>query len=447
MLYLRTLVRPSRRCRRSREDDGPDADVERHELSVAAEAPERLEHGGVRGGRPPREHVLGQPLTGERRRLHRLRLRPGRALAGHGAGRDRAALRSGTAASPWCARRATRSLLARLRDGVDAAPVVRHRHQRRRRRQNRDPRCRDGRSGNATAACPWRRRARAGCWRTGCRRDGRRRRSRRPPTGRHEDDAARASTAMPAQLLAPPLLSRAPAGHVGAGLTGSGDGPEVQRVAPVRTRSPGCRRETRAGLLDASADDQQIAVDHARRGEPHRLQLRRPPEAFVQIDPAGAAERLDRRAGFGIEGVEVVVHGREDARRLSVGPIRHAAVRAAAGQPRIERPADRAGGGIERDGLVQRRRGVERAADDDRVRLQAAFLARVIGPRDAKALHVVASDPRQRRVADRRRAAAIGRPVLSGRHGLAATRRSIDATSATRDTASSAIRVRTGIRW
>ena len=163
------------------EDDGLDADVERHELPVAAEAPERLEHGGVRGGRPPRQHVLGQPLAGEGRRLHRLRLRPATRARRPRRWPGRGAPRSGTAASRWCARRARRSLACssarRRRRGVrraspspaPAAPA------------DRDPRCRDGRSGNATAACPWRRRARAGCWRTGCRRDGRRRRSRRPP--------------------------------------------------------------------------------------------------------------------------------------------------------------------------------------------------------------------------------------------------------------------------
>ena len=196
------------------------------------------------------------------------------------------------------------------------------------------------------------------------------------------------STDMPAQLLAPPLVvARAGRPRVGAGFARRRNGPErpARRAGPD-VDGPDVAGRRRQAFVDAPADDQQIAVDHARRGQAHRLQLRRPAQAFVQIDPAGAAEGLDRLAGRGVERVEEMVGGGEDARRPAVAPIGDAAVRAAAVQARVERPADGAGGGVERDRLVARRRRVERAADDDRVGLQAAVLARVVGPGDAELL-------------------------------------------------------------
>ena len=154
----------------SRKDDGLDADRERHELPVAAEAPERLDR--TARARPafaasacPRSAAAGRtaPASSATAASVTPARRPRRWP-------ERAAPRSGRAACPSPARTARRSpacwsapprRCGGRRGSPSPAPAA---------PADRDPRCRDGRSGNATAARRWRRRARAACWRRGCRR-------------------------------------------------------------------------------------------------------------------------------------------------------------------------------------------------------------------------------------------------------------------------------------
>ncbi len=234
-------------------------------------------------------------------------------------------------------------LLARLGDGVDAATAARHRHQRRRRRQIPIPDVvvdglvvpqppagrrveRQQRVGVEVVA------EAVGAVEIG---GGR--------SGRHEDDAARRVDRHAGPVVgAAAGLARAGRPGVGAGLTGRGDGPEgpAHRAGPHVDGADVAGRGRQA-FVDAAADDQEIAVDRAGRRQPHRLQLRRPAEAVVEIDPPGAAERLDRLAGGGVEGVDEVIDGGEDARRATVAPVGHAAIRSAALQPGIERSSGR----------------------------------------------------------------------------------------------------------
>jgi hypothetical protein len=235
--------------------------------------------------------------------------------------------------------------------------------------------------------------------------------------GRHEDDAARHVDRHAGPVVgAAAGLAPADGPGLGAGLTGGGDGPEgPPDGAGPHVDGPDVARRGRQAFVDAPADDQQIAVDGAWRREPHRLEFRRPAEAFVQIDPAVAPERRDRLAGGRVQRVDEAIDGGEDPRRPAVRPVGDPTVRATALHAGVERPAERPGRRVEGDGPVMRRRRVERPADDDRVGLQPTVLAGVVGPGDLQARHVGAGDPGQRGMADPVRAAAVGRPVAPGR--------------------------------
>ena len=185
----------------------------RHELS-RAHAPKRLHGPSVRLRRPPGQHGLGRRLRRERRAAG-----PGPAACRRRARRARpsagtSGTRSGTAARPSRGRRRRRALLGGLRHGVHVTATAPHGDERGRRREVACPRGRGGRPGSARAVP-----------RRGFERDeavgeevvavpvgavevegGR--------SGRHVDDPAPSSSAMPAQLLAPPLTVRASAGHV-----------------------------------------------------------------------------------------------------------------------------------------------------------------------------------------------------------------------------------------
>ncbi len=59
-------------------------------------------------------------------------------------------------------------------------------------------------------------------------------------------------------------------------------------------------------------------------------------------------------------------------------------------------PATRAGGGVERDHVVERRRQIQRSVHDDRRRLERFGDSRVIGPCELQAVDVRGVDLRQR---------------------------------------------------
>ena len=66
-------------------------------------------------------------------------------------------------------------------------------------------------------------------------------------------------------------------------------------------------------LGNAAAEDDEIVEDRPRRAGAHARTFDRQPEAFTKIDPARAAERLDRPARLAIERVEEVAIRDEDA--------------------------------------------------------------------------------------------------------------------------------------
>ena len=134
---------------------------------------ERVEHRRVRLGRARRQHVFGEALPRERRRLQRMRLRRRRELAvdrrrpapsATRSGRATAPVRrSSTNVSPYfviCATASTAPAVARDGHEASAAPG------------SPSPRGRASRPGSARCACRCARRARARSWRTGCRRGG-----------------------------------------------------------------------------------------------------------------------------------------------------------------------------------------------------------------------------------------------------------------------------------
>ena len=95
----------------------------------------------------------------------------------------------------------------------------------------------------------------------------------------------------------------------------------------------------------------------------------------------------------------------------AVIPIRDAARGLAGNDAGIELPLQFAGCGIKRDDFGLRRVGVQRAADDERVGLDAAFLAGVIGPCLLELMDVVASDLGERGVVVAVEAAVVDGPV------------------------------------
>ena len=166
------------------------------------------------------------------------------------------------------------------------------------------------------------------------------------------------------------------------------------------------RRRARA-LADARALDQQVLVDRAGRVGDDVERLRPVAEAGAQIDAALAAEALDRPAGRRVEREQGEAGADQDARVAAAFalPVDDAAVDAepalvGARGERIEHPLLLAGGGVQREHLELRRRGVEHAADHDRVALDLRAagpgVAGVVRPR-----HLQRGDVRRRDLIER----------------------------------------------
>ena len=83
-------------------------------------------------------------------------------------------------------------------------------------------------------------------------------------------------------------------------------------------RRPGCSRGAMDALRHATADDDEIFVDDAGRGECYRecaevgLQAV-DDQAFAEIDMAVFSKTHDQLAGFGVEAIEKVHHAGVDA--------------------------------------------------------------------------------------------------------------------------------------
>ena len=194
----------------------------------------------------------------------------------------------------------------------------------------------------------------------------------------------------------------------------------VQRSAPVRdVVGADVAGRCRQPLADPSADDDQVLVDDARRGEQDRLRRRIAAEVLRARSIAAVAGRTTA-IGFPVRASSAYMNGpcpREDPRFVAARPVGDAAVRPAPLDARIELPAQGAGRGVERDDLVLRRRREQDAVDDDRVRLEAAGLARIVRPRDLEGPHVRPVDLREGRVANLLGSAAVRGPSHLGALG------------------------------
>ena len=208
-----------------------------------------------------------------------------------------------------------------------------------------------------------------------------------------------------------------------AGFAGMGDGVEgPAKLAGADVEGADVAGRSGVGFRIAAADDDEVFVDDAGGGERDGLLFEIAAEAFAEIDAAVFAEAGDWLAGGGIKAVEEVHDAGEEAALFAVGPVRHAAVGLGAGDAGVEGPLELAGGCVEGDYFFARRIGVEGAADDERVGLQAADFAGVEGPRDLELADVCAVDLGEMGVVVAGGAAVVDGPagVLGG--GYAAER-------------------------
>ena len=182
------------------------------------------------------------------------------------------------------------------------------------------------------------------------------------------------------------------------------------------------------------AEDDEILVDHRRRRVRIVLFVDLPDQPRAEIDDAVAAERVDDAASSRIETDQAVAAVDEDPERVAcrmVAPRCHAAVHEATAVGRltvlvcfgIERPALRAGIGVQRDDAIVRRAEVQHVVDHQRRRLKFArtgaerrerLLARGPLPRDRETRDGGGVDVGQRRVLRAAGVAAVERPILFG---------------------------------
>ncbi len=183
---------------------------------------------------------------------------------------------------------------------------------------------------------------------------------------------------------------------------------QFSRAHVVSAHVAGRRRQS---FRISRANDQQILVDDSGRRQRRPLRLRIASQIFAQIDSALRAEPRNRLARGGIERVNEVHHGDEDALVLAARPVRQAAVGLRAAHARIELPPLLARGRVEREYLLRRRDSEKHAVDDQRARFQAPRFAGVERPRHVKLFHIVAIDLRERRIVRVLRVASVNRPV------------------------------------
>jgi len=191
-------------------------------------------------------------------------------------------------------------------------------------------------------------------------------------------------------------------------------------LACVDVERANVSRGTRQRLGNAAAHDQQVLEYRARRARADAA------EAFAQVDAPVSAEGRDRHARLPIDGPQPVAVSDEHAvlvNRDAAMTETRTARRAAA---RIELPDLAAGCGIHRHHFQRRRCRVEHAVHDHRVALHLRALEcimRVVGPRDLQLPDVVPVDVRERRVADVVHT-AMHRPLsIRTRRGLSRARR------------------------
>ena len=303
------------------------ADGKRHELPVAAEASELLE----RPLRAPRASASSACPRSARCRANGvgfvgMRLRVGRHLARRRRSAGYCRYSIGNSGVPLVrSNTKTNPCLVVCDDGIDRAAVPPDASRGSAATAGRDPRCRDARTGSARCACRSRRRARAGSSRRGCRRGGWRRRNRPPPIrSARRRCRAPASSAMPGQLLAPPLYGpRVLRPRLVAGLARMRDRVErpAQRAGAhvVGADVAGRRRQP---FADAAADDHEILVDDARRWSAGRSASpdRGPRPWRRSIRPLSPNVAIGLPVAR-IERVEVLIDRGEDATVVAAGPV------------------------------------------------------------------------------------------------------------------------------
>ena len=186
-----------------------------------------------------------------------------------------------------------------------------------------------------------------------------------------------------------------------AGFAGKWDGVEdpPQCTCPQIVRTDVARRgRMRFGL--AAADDDHVLVDNARRcerdGECAEVGLHSiDDQSFAKIDVAVLAKARDKVAGLGVEAVKKVHHASVDAAMLAVIPISQATRGLTSDNAGVEFPLQLATCCVERDNLGAWGEGIECAANNERVGLDAALLARVKSPSLLEKMRVPAIDLRE----------------------------------------------------
>ena len=218
------------------------------------------------------------------------------------------------------------------------------------------------------------------------------------------------------------------------GVAGPGNGipgPAQGARAGVEGAHDAALHVDRTVVADGGADDDEIAGDGGRRGHlvlPEIAQV----DAAREIDLPVDAEVPARRPGRPVQGDETRIEGaHEDAqaaprtrRGHRVAPGRDAARRdlgvvARAIELDVVLPELRAGPGIERDDLVERRAEEQLALDEDRRGLERGFLverrlrlerARAMRPGHPELRDVRPIDLRERRIAAAAGIIAVTRP-------------------------------------
>ena len=167
------------------------------------------------------------------------------------------------------------------------------------------------------------------------------------------------------------------------------------------------------------SDDQEIAVEHARRVHADAERARVTAlESLAQIDPAALAEPGQRLTGLRIERVQPVPRREIDAPVVAALPVHQPA------DPRacerlgvavgVEAPDLGAGGRVQRKYAKLRRGRIQHAVRDDRLALHfrsVEGIVRVVGPRHPQRADVGARDLLQPRVSGLLRVAAVVQPV------------------------------------
>ena len=133
---------------------------------------------------------------------------------------------------------------------------------------------------------------------------------------------------------------------------------------------------------------------------------------FSKVDATLFCKRRNRLAGGGIQSVQEIHHGNEDALVFAIGPVGEAAVGLCSTDSRVELPEHPSGRGIQSKNFLRRCDSIEHALDNDGARLEAACFLRVKAPGDAEALDVGPINLRKPGIVIVLRGAAVRRPIL-----------------------------------